>query len=77
MGERNDVNRPAHEPGEEQDAADQRGGHRIPGRDFAGASYASTEREQTADHRGERRKHRMDDAAAADEQRGERSRDES
>ena len=27
-------------------------GQRIPGRDFAGASYASTEREQTRDHRG-------------------------
>jgi hypothetical protein len=64
MGERNDVNRPAHEPGEEQDAASQRGGYRIPGRDFAGASYGSTEREQTADHRGEGHAHRSRDEAA-------------
>ena len=77
MAERNDIDRPAHEPGEEQDAADQRGGHRIPGRDFAGASYASTEREQTADHRGESHAHRMDDGVVGDEERGERSRDES
>ena len=77
MGERNDVNRPAHEPGEEQDAASQRGGYRIPGRDFAGASYGSTEREQTADHRGESHAHRMDDAVEADEERGDLPRDES
>jgi hypothetical protein len=37
-------------------------GQRIPGRDFAGASYASTEREQTSDRRGNSEGHRMDDA---------------
>jgi len=77
MAERNDVNRPAHELGEESDANDQRGGHRIPGRDLAGASYGSTEREQTADRRGESLAHRMDDAVAGDDERGERPRDES
>ena len=50
-------------------------GQRIPGRDFAGASYASTEREQTADHRGESERHRADDSPGAGE--GERPRDES
>ena len=34
----------------------------IPGRDFAGVSRASDQQEQTADHRGESRAHRMDDA---------------
>jgi hypothetical protein len=77
MAERNDVNRPAREPGEEQDRADQRGGHRIPGRNFAGTSYASTEREQTADHLGESQKFRMDDAVEADTEQRDVPRDES
>ena len=37
-------------------------GYRIPGRDFAGASYASIERELARDHRGESAGHRADDA---------------
>jgi hypothetical protein len=77
MGERNDVNGPARELGSEGDTTDERGGYRIPGRDFAGSSIASTEREQTDDHRGESHRHRMDDAVVGDEDRGERSRDES
>lgn len=52
-------------------------GQRIPGRDFAGASYASTEREQTADHRGASERHRMDDAQNVGGEDRDRPRDES
>jgi hypothetical protein len=52
-------------------------GQRIPGRDFAGASYASTEREQTADRRGESERHRMDDAQNVGGEEQEGPRDES
>ena len=60
--------------GTERDASR---GYRIPGRDFAGASYASTEREQTADHAGEGERYRLDDTqnVGGDEQ--IRPRDES
>jgi len=54
-----------------------KGGYRIPGRDFAGTSFASTEREQTADHRGESERHRMDDAQSLEEDQEGRPRDES
>jgi hypothetical protein len=49
------------DPGMEGEDVDGHG-QKIPGRDFAGASYASTEREQTRDHRGDSERHRMDDA---------------
>jgi hypothetical protein len=52
-------------------------GQRIPGRDFAGASYASTEREQTADRRGASERHRMDDAQNVGGEEQDRPRDES
>ena len=42
----------------------------IPGRDFAGVSRASDQQEQTADHRGESRAHRMDDAVGDPTDRG-------
>lgn len=71
MGERDENEAGMNEEREEG------GGQRIPGRDFAGTSYASTEREQTADHRGETRRHRVDDAQAGDDEGRERSRDES
>jgi len=56
---------------------DEQKGQRIPGRDFAGASYASTEREQTGDHRGESHKHRGDDAENVDGDEQNAPRDES
>ena len=43
----------------------------IPGRDFAGVRRAADQREQTADHRGESRAHRMDDAVGDPAERGE------
>ena len=44
-------------------------GARITGRSFAGTSIASTEREQTADHRGESEGARLDDREATDPER--------
>ena len=64
---------------DESDEEQQRG-MRVPGRDFAGApSFASNQREQTADHRGDSRAHMMDDvvADADDEATGRPPRDES
>jgi len=54
-------------------------GYTIPGRDFAGVSRASDQREQTADHRGESREHMADDVVSdpVDQERGLAPRDES
>jgi hypothetical protein len=52
-------------------------GYRIPGRDFAGTSFASDQQEQTADHRGESRDFVVDDVQAEPGERGDVPRDES
>jgi hypothetical protein len=52
-------------------------GYRIPGRDFGGTSFASDEREQTADHRGESRDYVVDDVQADPGERRDVPRDES
>jgi len=52
-------------------------GYRIPGRDFAGTSFASDQQEQTADHRGESRDYVVDDVQAEPGERGDVPRDES
>ena len=39
-------------------------GYRIPGRDFAGTSFAADQEEQTATHRGDTLRTRMDDTGA-------------
>ena len=59
--------------------AGQKGGYEIPGRDFAGTSRASDQREQTADHRGESRAHLSDDTVSeqVDQDRDLAPRDES
>jgi hypothetical protein len=64
---------------DEQDPPDRKpaSGPRLTGRDFAGASFAANEREQTADHRGESQQSRVDDTPRADGEREEIPRDES
>ena len=52
-------------------------GPRITGRDFAGASFAADQQEQTADHRGESQRFRADDTPRAEGDREEIPRDES
>jgi hypothetical protein len=39
-------------------------GYRIPGRDFGGTSFAADQEEQTATHRGDTQRARMDDTGA-------------
>ena len=69
----NDADLPQRDAGGRRHAS----GPLITGRSFAGAKFASDEREQTADHRGESQRHRGDDGGTrADEQR-ERAADES
>ena len=41
-------------------------GYRIPGRNFGGTSFAADEEEQTATHRGDAQRTRMDDQGASD-----------
>ena len=66
MGERNENEQDTSgEPAEGQ-------GQRIPGRDFAGGSYASNEREQTADHRLESDDYTVDEAPDTGEGRPDR-----
>ena len=64
---------------EEAGESERAHGHRIPGRDFAGASFAADQREQTGDRRGDSRAHTMDDVAAGvpDETASPAPRDES
>jgi hypothetical protein len=49
----------------------------ITGRSFAGAKIASDRHEQTADHRGESQRHRLDDGGARVDPNRERPADES
>ena len=65
--EQRDASTRTNAPGEPLTGTPREGGPTITGRSFAGASIASTQREQTADHRGESRVHRMDDSSGADE----------
>ena len=64
---------------DEQDAPERTpsSGPRITGRDFAGASFAADQREQTSDHRGESQLFRVDDTPRAEGDREEIPRDES
>jgi hypothetical protein len=41
-------------------------GYRIPGRDFANTSFAADQEEQTATHRGDAGRTRMDDQGSGD-----------
>lgn len=52
-------------------------GPTITGRSFAGASYGSNQREQTADHRGESQKHKLDDGGSRTDEHERRPADES
>ena len=49
----------------------------ITGRSFAGAKFASDEREQTADHRGENQRTRLDDGGSRANVNEDRPADES
>ena len=62
--------RDSQRPQDQQDQQDQQReekpsrGYRIPGRDFGGTSFAADQEEQTATHRGETLRTRMDDTGA-------------
>ena len=57
--DRNDADLPQRDAGGRRHAS----GPQINGRSFAGNKFASDEREQTADHRGENQRGRLDDEA--------------
>jgi len=68
---------PQDRTGETADEAPPSRGYRIPGRDFAGTSFAADQQEQTEAHRGGSRDFVMDDVQADEGERGEIPRDES
>ena len=69
----NDADLPQRDAGGRRHAS----GPLITGRDFAGTSRASDVREQTADHRGESQRHKLDDGGSRSDVRSERPADES
>ena len=68
----NDADLPQRDAGGRRHAS----GPLITGRSLAGARFASDEREQTADHRGESQGQRLDDGGARADEQGERPADE-
>lgn len=73
MSERDQKDQPDDAPAEKKPSR----GYRIPGRDFAGTSYASTESEQTADHRLDSEMYRLDDGRIIGDALQDQPRDES
>lgn len=69
----NDADLPQRDAGGRRHAS----GPLITGRSFAGTSRASDQREQTADHRGESQRHKLDDGGSRSDERSERPADES
>jgi hypothetical protein len=69
----NDADLPQRDAGGRRHAS----GPLITGRSFAGTSRASDEREQTADHRGENQRPRVDDGGSRGDEQRERPADES